>query len=94
MALSPEEVNHVAMLARLALSEDEKTAFAEQLSLILDYVERLNELDTGEVEPLIHILPVFNVLRPDEALPGSSQEEILSNAPLVEDGQYKVPRII
>ncbi|MDD4626955.1 MAG: Asp-tRNA(Asn)/Glu-tRNA(Gln) amidotransferase subunit GatC [Syntrophomonas sp.] len=94
MALSLEEVNHVATLARLALSEDEKTALAEQLSLILAYVERLNELDTGEIEPLIHILPVFNVLRKDETLPGSSQEEILANAPLVEEGQYKVPRII
>lgn len=94
MALLPEEINQVAMLARIALSEDEKIAFARQLTVVLDYTERLNELDTAGVEPMVHVLPVFNVLRQDEALPGSSQEEMLANAPAAEEGQFVVPRII
>ncbi len=94
MSLSPEEINRVAMQARIDLDEDEKIAFAQQLTEVLNYAERLNELDTTGVEPLIHILPVFNIMRRDEALPSSSREEILSNAPAVEDGQYIVPRII
>lgn len=94
MALSIKEVEHVAMLARLQLTESEKQLFAEQLSSILEYVNKLNELETDDVEPLAHILPVFNVLRPDTAQAGSPREEILANAPLVEDGQYKVPKIM
>lgn len=94
MALTIKEVEHVALLARLQLKEEEKMVFAEQLSSILEYVDKLNELATDEVEPLTHILPVFNVFRPDEAKPGSPREEILANAPLVEDGQYKVPKIM
>lgn len=92
--LSPEEINDLANLVRLHLSAEEKIAYAQQLTLILNYVEKLNELDTEGVEPLAHILPLYNVLRPDEAFPASNQEEILANAPLLEDGQYKVPRII
>lgn len=94
MALTIKEVEHVALLARLQLKEEEKLVFAEQLSSILEYVDKLNELETDEVEPLSHILPVFNVFRPDEAEAGSPREEILANAPLVEDGQYKVPKIM
>lgn len=94
MALTIKEVEHVAMLARLSLSEEEKQIFAEQLGAILDYVEKLNELDTEGVEPLAHILPVFNVFREDEVKPGSTRDEILSNGPLTEDGYYKVPKII
>ncbi|MDD2619349.1 MAG: Asp-tRNA(Asn)/Glu-tRNA(Gln) amidotransferase subunit GatC [Syntrophomonadaceae bacterium] len=94
MALTIKEVEHVALLARLELNADEKQTFAEQMGTILDYANRLNELDTDGIEPLSHILPVFNVLRDDEVKPGSPREEILSNAPLLEDQQYKVPKII
>lgn len=94
MALSIKEVEHVALLARLQLTEQEKTQFAEQLSSILEYANKLNELDTDNVEPLDHILPIYNVFRNDEVQPGTPREEILANAPVVEDGQYKVPRII
>lgn len=94
MALTIKEVEHVALLARLELKEEEKMVFAEQLSSILEYVDKLNELATDDVEPLTHILPVFNVFRPDEAKAGSLREEILANAPLIEDGQYKVPKIM
>ncbi|MEN6351540.1 MAG: Asp-tRNA(Asn)/Glu-tRNA(Gln) amidotransferase subunit GatC [Syntrophomonas sp.] len=94
MALTIKEVEHVALLARLALSDEDKEIFAEQLGSILDYADRLNELETEGVEPLSHILPVYNVLREDEVNPGSPREEILSNAPLAEEGQYKVPKIM
>ncbi|MDD2586114.1 MAG: Asp-tRNA(Asn)/Glu-tRNA(Gln) amidotransferase subunit GatC [Syntrophomonadaceae bacterium] len=94
MALTIQEVEHVALLARLKLDDDEKELFAAQLSSILDYANRLNELSTEDVEPLVHILPIYNVFREDEVQPGTPREEILSNAPLLEDNQYKVPKII
>ncbi|HEX3011650.1 MAG TPA: Asp-tRNA(Asn)/Glu-tRNA(Gln) amidotransferase subunit GatC [Syntrophomonadaceae bacterium] len=94
MALTIKEVEHVALLARLSLTDDEKLVFSRQLSQILDYVDQLNELDTDDVEPLTHILPVFNVFRDDIVRSGSPREEILSNAPLLEENQYKVPKII
>jgi len=94
MALTIKEVEHVALLARLSLSEAEKEKFASQLSTILDYADKLNLLTTDGVEPLTHILPISNVMRPDEATHSMPREEIISNAPLAEDGQYKVPKII
>lgn len=94
MALTIGEVEHVALLARLALSDEEKQTFAGQLGSILEYADKLNGLDTEGIEPLVNILPVFNVLRDDEVKPGSLREEILSNAPLLEADQYKVPKII
>ncbi len=94
MTLSIQEVQHVALLARLNLTEEEKLKYAEQLGSILQYVDKLNELDTEGVEPLDHILPVFNVFREDKVNPGPDREEILANAPLVEEGQYRVPKII
>lgn len=94
MAFTIKEVEHVARLARLELNEAEKQVFAEQLNSILEYVERLNELPINGVEPLAHILPVYNVFRTDEIQPGPLREEILANAPLAEGGQYKVPKIM
>ncbi|MGI5911444.1 MAG: Asp-tRNA(Asn)/Glu-tRNA(Gln) amidotransferase subunit GatC [Syntrophomonadaceae bacterium] len=94
MALTIKEVEHVAMLARLTLNEDEKKEFAGQLSRILEYANRLNEINTDNIEPLAHILPVYNVFREDKVTPGSPRDEILANGPLLEDGQYKVPKII
>lgn len=94
MALTIEEVEHVALLARLDLSDSDKKVFVQQLSSILEYADKLNELPTDGVDPLAHILPVYNVFREDIARPGSPREEILSNAPLLEDNQYKVPKIV
>ena len=94
MALTMKEVEHVAMLARLSLSDDDKKKFGEQLSTILDYADTLNALATDDVEPLTHILPAFNVFRQDEARPSMPREEMLANAPLAEEGQYKVPKIM
>ncbi len=94
MALRIKEVEHIAQLAQLGLSEDEKTEFANQLSDILDYVDILNTIPTDSVEFLTHILPVHNVFRADEIQPSIPQEEMLDNAPLTEAGHYKVPKIM
>jgi len=94
MALSIAEVEHVAELARLNLNQEDLAKFAEQLSSILQYIEKLNQLPTEEIEPLSHILPVVNVFREDRALPSPARADMIANGPLVEDGQYKVPKIL
>ncbi|HHV15518.1 MAG TPA: Asp-tRNA(Asn)/Glu-tRNA(Gln) amidotransferase subunit GatC [Gelria sp.] len=94
MALTIKEVEDIAFAARLNLTEEEKKDFVQQLSLILDYTNCLNELDTDNIEPLIYILPVYNVFRDDVICPSSPRDGIMSGGPLLEDGQYKVPKII
>lgn len=92
--LSAEEVAHVATLARLALSEEERTLFASQLSSVLGHVASLQRLDTSDVPPTSHPLELVNVLRPDVEVPSLSAEEALSGAPEAEDGRFRVPRIL
>lgn len=94
MPLTINEVEHVALLARLELNETEKEIFTRQLSSILDYADKLKTIDTENIEPLAHILPVYNIFREDEVSSGTPRDKILANGPLVEEGQYKVPRII
>ena len=94
MALTIKAVEDIALMARLKLKEEEKEDFTQQLNLVLDYTNRLHELNTDNVEPLTHVLPVYNVFRDDVVCPSSPREEILSNGPLLEDGQYKVPKIM
>ena len=94
MKLSIEEVTHIAALARLALTEDEKGQFAEQLSDILAYAARLDELDTDHIPPTASVLILTLRLRDDQARPGLSQAEILRNAPDTREGQFKVPPVM
>jgi aspartyl-tRNA(Asn)/glutamyl-tRNA(Gln) amidotransferase subunit C len=94
MAIDRETVKHVAVLARLAMTEAELDRFTEQLRAILDYVGKLNELDTSRVEPLSHALALKNVLRPDEPGNPLPQKQALANAPDQEGGFFRVPRII
>src|SRR5213593_1010329 len=94
MQLSREEVLHVARLARLALSDDEVTRFGAQLSAILDHAARVSEVASDDVPPTSHALPLANVFRDDEITDCLPQEKALSTAPEVEDGRFKVPRII
>lgn len=82
------------MLARLDLSETEKILFSEQLGSIIQYIDKLNELDTSNVEPTAHVLPIKNVFRKDELRPSLSRDKALQNAPDSRDGFYKVPKII
>lgn len=94
MKITRQEVEHVAKLARLELSEQDKEMLTSQLSDILTYVEKLNELDTKGVEPTSHVLDINNVMRPDAPAPSLSQEKALANAPEKAAGHYKVPKII
>lgn len=91
---SREQVQKVALLSRLAFDDSESDAFAEQLSGILDYIEKLNELDTEGIEPTSHSLPLTNVLREDRQRPSLSTAQALANAPEVEDECFRVPPII
>ena len=88
------DIEKVARLARLELSEGEKETFGNQLEQILTYMEQLNRLDTTGVEPTSHAIPIYNVFRKDEVKPSVAQEEVLGLAPDEEDGHFKVPRII
>jgi aspartyl-tRNA(Asn)/glutamyl-tRNA(Gln) amidotransferase subunit C len=89
-----QEVEHVAKLACLEFDEEEKKKLAEQLGRILDYIEQLDELDTEDVEPTSHVIPVKNVVRPDVVKPSLTRDEALSNAPSNVDGLFEVPKII
>lgn len=94
MKITKQEVEHVAKLARLELSEQEKEMLTGQLSNILTYVEKLNELDTKDVEPTSHVLDIRNVMRDDAAAPSLPRDRALENAPEKAAGHYKVPKII
>ena len=94
MALSEEEVRHVAWLSRLELTDDEVRLYARQLGKILEYVEMLKRVDTSDVEPMITATVEGNVFRPDQPRPGLPREEALQAAP-EQDGEYfRVPRVI
>lgn len=92
--ISKEEVKHVAHLARLAITEEEAEMFAEQLAAITKFADELNELDTTEVAPTTHVLPLVNVLREDKSVPGLEREKMMKNVKEEEAGQVKVPTII
>ncbi len=94
MEISNEQVEHVAKLARLEVSEDEKAMFARQLSAILTYMDQLKEVDTEGVEPTATVLPTENVWREDAVKPSLTQEQALANAPDKADGFFRVPKII
>jgi aspartyl-tRNA(Asn)/glutamyl-tRNA(Gln) amidotransferase subunit C len=94
MTVSIADVDHVAKLARLALSEQEKERLTEQLNAILKYVEKLNELNTEQVEPTSHVLPLKNIVRSDIVKPSSPLEEVLKNAPEQEEGHFRIPAVL
>jgi len=88
------QVEKVAHLSRLELSAKELELFSGQLKAIVDYIQKLNELDTSDVEPLAHCLPISNVFREDEVLPSLSAEQALANAPDRAGDYFKVPQIL
>lgn len=94
MRISIEEIEHIASLARLSLTEKEKELFGSQLSSILDYMEKLNELDTRNIEPTSHVLPLSNVMRNDIPGPSIPREDALMNAPDHTEKFFRVPKII
>ena len=94
MKISKEEIEHIAVLARLSLSEEEKELFGSQLSSILDYMGKLNELDTKGIEPTSHVLSLSNVMRDDIPRPSIPKEDALMNAPDHTEKFFRVPKII
>lgn len=94
MAITRKDVDHVARLSRLALTDDEKDLFVEQLRKILSHAERVTSLETDDVPPTSHPVQLVNVFRPDEPKPPLMPEEALANAPEEEGGQFRVPKIL
>ncbi len=94
MTLTLEEVEHIAGLARLDLTDQEKALYREQLSDILDYAARLGALDTSGIPPTSSVLPARSALREDASRPGLPTEDLLRNAPEAQDDQFRVPPVL
>ncbi len=94
MAISRKEVEHVANLARLNLTDEEAELYTKQLDDILEFAQKLNELNTENVPPTSHAFDLKNVLREDKVRKSIEREEALRNAPDSEDGQFKVPPVM
>ncbi len=88
-----QDVEHVAKLARLEITDEEKVKFSKQLGDVLKYVEQMNEVDTTNVEPLSHVVDFNNVMRDDEIHYDCTKEQLMMNAPEEENGFFKVPKI-
>ncbi|MBT3188825.1 MAG: Asp-tRNA(Asn)/Glu-tRNA(Gln) amidotransferase subunit GatC [Anaerolineae bacterium] len=93
MSLKIEEVQHIAKLAKLDLSDGEIARYREQLSDILDHIAKLNELDTSGISPMANVIVGASPLRADESRPSLPREKLLQNAPDAEKGQFKVPSV-
>jgi aspartyl-tRNA(Asn)/glutamyl-tRNA(Gln) amidotransferase subunit C len=92
--ISRADVEHVAKLARLALTDAETASLTGELAAILEHAASVSALDTEGVEPTAHPLPLVNVSRPDAVRPGLDRDEVLASAPAAEDGRFRVPRIL
>jgi aspartyl-tRNA(Asn)/glutamyl-tRNA(Gln) amidotransferase subunit C len=88
------EVEHVAQLARLALTDEEVDSLTAELAVILDHAAQVSALDTHDVQPTAHPLPLVNVFRADEARAGVPRDEVLAAAPVAEEHRFRVPRIL
>lgn len=88
------DVKYVAHLARIALTLEEEEKFGAQLTHILGYIEKLNQLDVSEIEPTAHAVPLVNIFRPDEVRPSLPNEDALRNAPAKANGLFMVPKIV
>lgn len=94
MAIDKKQVQHVALLARLELTEEEQDFLGTQLSQILEHIDKISSIDTTDVEPTAHAVDVSNVYREDSTRPPLTQEEALANAPKSEAGAFVVPKIV
>lgn len=90
--ISDETIEYVGILAKLELSPEEKEQAKKDMGSMLDYIDKLGELDTEGVEPMSHVFPVKNVFREDVVTNGNTREELLQNAPGEKDGMFMVPR--
>ena len=89
--ISDETIEYVGILAKLELSQEEKEQAKKDMGSMLDYIDKLNDLDTSGVEPMSHLFPLNNVFREDTVTNGDDRENMLRNAPEEKDGQYVVP---
>lgn len=94
MAISMEDVEHVAKLARLALSEEERETFKRQLSDVLEHAQRISEVDTSRVSPTSHVVPLVNVFREDEVKESLDLLDVTRNVSWAVESAFKVPRIM
>ena len=92
--ISDETIEYVGILAKLELSGQEKEDAKADMEKMLDYIDTLNELDTDQAEPLVHILPEVNVFREDEVTTGDGRKDSLANAPKAKEDQYIVPKTV
>jgi aspartyl-tRNA(Asn)/glutamyl-tRNA(Gln) amidotransferase subunit C len=92
--ISEKEVEHIANLARIELTEEEKNSFTEQFNTILEYFEIINDLDTEVVTPTSNVTDVTNAFREDQVIPSLAMEDVLKNASKKEHGFFKAPKII
>lgn len=93
-SISKETIEYVGILAKLELTDEEKEQAGRDMERMLDYIDKLNELDTEGVEPMSHVFAVSNVFREDEVENGDDREQILANAPKVKDGAFQVPKTV
>ena len=93
MTISREDVEHVARLARLKLTEEEILLFGQQLDSILNHIQKLREVDVSAISPTAQVIPVMNGMREDQPRPSLSQESVLANASREEDGYFRVPPV-
>lgn len=94
MGLSRQEIEGVAHLSRLELTSDELDKLTDQINTLLEHFIKLQELDTADVEPTSHAIPVYNVFRKDEVRPSLLPEEVVANGPIVADNCFVVPRVV
>lgn len=92
--ISDETIEYVGILAKLDLNDEEKEAAKKDMGSMLDYIDKLNELDTTGVEPMSHVFPVNNVFREDIVTNGDDRDNILKNAPQSRNGSFVVPRTV
>jgi aspartyl-tRNA(Asn)/glutamyl-tRNA(Gln) amidotransferase subunit C len=94
MAISEEQVRHVALLARLALTDEQVESFGQDLNSILGHIDTISQLDLSDVEPTAHPLEAVNVMRADEVRPGLSRDDALRNAPASDGTAFVIPQIV
>lgn len=94
MKISGETIEHVAKLARLNLTQEEKEKLTLEMGSIISYVDKLNELYTSGIHPTAHVMPIQNVFREDVACRSYDREKVLANAPSQEEGCFKVPKVV
>ena len=88
------DVNYVADLARLELTEDQCECFSGQLNKVIDFIKQLEELDTDSIDPMAHASPIYDVMRDDVSRPGFGSEIALLNSPMTSNNQFKVTRVV